>query len=122
MDGFQAAKRRQRATRRHVALLLAVGGGSLALMSALQAVADEAIQEPSVFPAHLVETLDDEVLAGIRGKFVAGGAEIEDAVILWDERPGGSGRGGSGASGQGSNSTQGIRNHQTTRVATHRSQ
>ncbi|MGM0913435.1 MAG: hypothetical protein ACQEXC_07380 [Pseudomonadota bacterium] len=121
MNGNQPANRRQSAPGRRV-LLLVAGIGALSLAMTQQAAADEAALELALFGSQAVESLEDARLADIRGKFVEGGPEITDAVILWDERPGGSGQGGSGASGHGGNNTQGLQNHQATRVTTQRSQ
>lgn len=121
MYGNQPANRRQRAPGRR-ALLLVAGIGALFLATTQQAAAGEASLEYALFGDQAVESLEDARLADIRGKFVEGGPDNADAVILWDERPGGSGHGGSGAGGHGGNSTQGLSNHQITRVTTQRSQ
>lgn len=121
MNGNQPANRRQGAPRRRV-LLLAAGIGALSLVTTHQAAADEAALELALFGSQAVESLEDARLADIRGKFVESGPEITDTVILWDERPGGSGQGGNGAGGQSGNSAQGFQNHQATRVTTQRSQ
>lgn len=123
MNVIQPANRRQSASGRRTHLLSA-GIGALFLVTTHQAVADEAeaALELALFGSQVVESLEDARLASIRGKFVEAGPEITDAVILWDERPGGSGQGGSGAGAPGGNSTQGISNHQVTRATTQRSQ
>jgi len=121
MNVNQPANCRQSAPA-HRALLLTAGIGALFLVAAQQAAADEAALELALFGGQAVESLEDARLAGIRGKFVEAGPETTDTVILWDERPGGSGQGGSGAGGPGGNSTQGLNNHQVTRVTTQRSQ
>lgn len=125
MNENQPAKTRQSAPEHCSlggALLLAVGIGSLLLVTTRQAAAEVAALERALFGDHAVESLEDTRLADIRGKFVQGGPEASDAVILWDERPGGSGQGGNGTGGHGGNSTQGLSNHQVTRVTTQRSQ
>lgn len=119
MNGNQPANRRQSASGRRV-LLLAAGIGALSLVTTHQAAADEAALELALFGSQAVESLEDARLAGIRGKYVEHGVELKDAVILWDERPSGTGQGGGG--GQGSNSALGAGNHQVTSVTTQRSQ
>ena len=121
MNGNQLANRRQSASGRRV-LLLVAGIGWFSLAMTQQAAADEAALERALFGNQAVESLEDARLADIRGKFVESGPEITDTVILWDERPGGSGQGGNGAGGKSGNSAQGFQNHQATRVTTQRSQ
>ncbi|NAW33708.1 hypothetical protein [Halomonas alimentaria] len=123
MNVIQSANRRQSASGRCTHLLSA-GIGALFLVTAHQAAADEAeaALELALFGDQVVELLEDASLAGIRGKYVERRDELVDTVILWDERPGGSGQGGNGAGGPSGNSAQGFNNHQATRVTTQRSQ
>lgn len=124
MNWVQPAKRRQRKKAPRSGWLLALGVGVLLLPPALQVEADDASSWglPDQGFGHVIQVLDDQSLGGIRGKYVAGGAENIDAVILWDERPGGLGdeRGGRG-SGQESNHSLGLGNDQITSVTTQRS-
>lgn len=68
--------------------------------------------------------LDDDVLESVRGRYVkaselSGGTDSDsDFVILWDERPGGSG----GSTGSGKSHSTGQNNQQSTRVTTWRGQ
>lgn len=123
MNRNQSANHRQYAPAHRVFLLVA-GIGSLCLVTAQQvaadAVAENAALEQALFGGQAVEMLGDARLAGIRGKYVEHSVELKDAVILWDERPAGTGQGGGG--NQNGNSAQGAANHQVTRVTAKRSQ
>lgn len=106
---------------------LALAVGALFLVSASPVMAEEAASNPSTQRlGQVIEVLDDQRLGGIRGKFVAGGANTSDAVILWDERPGGFGDKGGGTGGGQKNHhsqrqhSQGLGNDQITNVTTER--